>query len=91
MQILRPDGDIAQGVAPREGVRIKLTLNANSATRMTAIVGAEVVRTIPANTDASVLIPIMVRTLFTGSGPRELPCVAYASEDSNLSPATRPC
>jgi len=66
------------------------TLDANSATMMTAIVGAEVVRTIPAITEAMVLVPIMVRILFTGSSPRELPVVAYASEESNLSPATRP-
>ena len=78
-------------VGPREGVHIMITLNANSATEITATVGAEVVRTVPAITDASTFVPVMVRIFVTGSGTRELPCVAYASEDSNLSPATRPC
>lgn len=82
---------MTQAVAPREGVRIMITLNANSATMITASVGAEVVRTVPAMTDARAFVPVMVRILVTGSGPRELPCVAYASEESNLSPATRPC
>ena len=78
-------------MAPREGVRIRIALDANSATRMTVIVGAEVVRTMLPITEASVLVPTMVRILFTGSGSRVLPGVAYASEDSNLSPATQPC
>jgi hypothetical protein len=82
---------VTQEVAPREGVRIRITLNANSATMITATVGAEVVRTVLAIIDARAFVPVMVRSLFTGSGPRELPGVAYASEDSNLSPATRPC
>lgn len=78
-------------VAPREGVHIKMTLDANSAVTITAVTGAEVVRTMLASVDAIVLVPVMVRTLFSGPGPRELPDVAYASEESNLSPATRPC
>jgi len=82
---------VTQAVAPREGVRIMMTLNANSATMLTATVGAEVVRTVPAIIDARAFVPVMVRILITGSGPRELPFVAYASEESNLSPATRPC
>jgi hypothetical protein len=83
--------DVSRQVAPREGVRIRITLDANSAVTMTAVTGAEVVRTILDSTEASAFVPVMVRTLFSGPGPRELPDVAYASEESNLSPATRPC
>jgi len=68
-----------------------MTLDANSAVTITAVTGAEVVRTMLASVDAIVLVPVMVRTLFSGPGPRELPDVAHASEESNLSPATRPC
>jgi hypothetical protein len=43
---------------------------------MTAVTGAEVVRTILDSTDASAFVPVMVRILFTGPGPRGLPSVA---------------
>lgn len=72
--------DGTHNIAPREGARIRITLNANSATMLTAIVGAEVVRMIPAITDAMAFVPIMIRLLFTGSGFRELPSVAYTPE-----------
>jgi hypothetical protein len=63
-------------VAPEEDACIKMTLDANSAVTMTAVTGAEVMRTILDSTDASAFVPIMVRILFTGPGPRGLPSVA---------------
>ena len=63
-------------VAPEEGACIRITLDANSAVTITAVTGAEVIRTVLASIDAIVLVPVMVRTLFSGPGPRGLPCVA---------------
>jgi len=53
-----------------------ITLNANSAAAMTAAAGAEVIRTMLDKTEPSAFVHIMVRTLFSGPGPRELPFVA---------------
>ncbi len=53
-----------------------MTLDANSAVTMTAVTGAEVVRTILDSTVASAFVPVMVRILFTEPGPRGLPSVA---------------
>lgn len=63
-------------VAPEEGVCIRITLDANSAVTMTAATGAEVIRTMLDNTEPSAFVHIMVRTLFSRPGPRELPSAA---------------
>lgn len=53
-----------------------MTLDASSAVTMTAATGTEVVKTMLDSTVASAFVPVMVRILFIGPGPRGLPSVA---------------